>query len=109
MDVMAEIMFDDADLFNIVQRLVIVFPLLADKLPCKLQLLLRLPAAHDSQGISQNHHIQHQDHGAKGKEEQDVPGPPGRQGPGRKYGVGANGQDKQGYGRIRKQQGTGTF
>ena len=33
-------MFDDAHLFNVIQGLVIMLPLLADKLPGKLQLLL---------------------------------------------------------------------
>ena len=69
---MAEIMLDDAHLFNVIQGLVIMLPLLADKLPGKLQLLLCPAAAHDFQGAAQNKHIEHQYHDAQRQIEQHV-------------------------------------
>ena len=50
MDVMPEIMPDDTDLFNVVQRLVVVLPLFADHLAGKGQLFLSLFAFHDLRG-----------------------------------------------------------
>ena len=47
MDVMPEIMSDDADLFNIVQSLVVVFPLFADHLACKGQFFFSLFTFHN--------------------------------------------------------------
>ena len=45
--VMPEIMSDDADLFNIVQSLVVVFPLFADHLACKGQFFFSLFTFHN--------------------------------------------------------------
>ena len=104
MDMMPEIVFDDPDLFDMLQRLVIVFPLPCDDLTRERQLVLGTFPVHGFQDAVDDHHIQDKHHPAQRQKKQNVFNPAQVQRLGGEYRISPGKKDREKHGRISGQQ-----
>ena len=107
-DVVAEIVADNAHLLHMLQHLVVALPLAVYQFFSKTQFLLGLSPGHNAGGTAQYHHIQNQYHDAEGEIENDILEAPQGQHGGGENGGGSVQNNPQGGGRIAQKQQAGT-